>query len=290
MNNNKSSRISTLGSQITSVISVSLVLVITGILGMGMEASRYLSDNIRSNLGVVVKLTPSATDSDIARVRKAVEALPGVSSYTFSSAESILAEESALMGEDLGNLLDENPFGAELDLKVKPEYAAADSLDFIGAALSLDFAVDEVVAQTAMADSVDSVLKRASAVLLAIGCALLIISFVLINNTVSLAVYSRRFIIHTMKLVGATGGFIRRPFVLAGVVTGLVSSGVAIAILCALRAWAATFDPVVEECLGWSTMATVFAVVLAAGVVICAAASAVATNKYLRSAYDDMFF
>lgn len=290
MDNKHATRISTLGSRITSVISVSLVLVILGILGMGMETSRFVRDNIRINLGVVVKLSPSATDDDIARVGQAVGAVNGLASMDFLSADSILAQESRLMGEDLGELLDENPFGAEFDVKVLPEYANGDSLSAIASRLSLDFAVDDVVAQTSMVDSVNNVLRRASMVLIAIGAALLVISFVLINNTVSLAVYSRRFIIHTMKLVGATGGFIRRPFVWAGVVTGLVAAAVAIAVLSALRAYAATFDPIVAECLGWDVMALIFAAMLVAGVAICALASAMATNRYLRTSYDDMFF
>ena len=132
--------------------------------------------------------------------------------------------------------------------------------------------VDEVVTETAVVDSVNSVLSRTSVVLIAIAAALLIISFVLINNTVSLAVYSRRFITHTMKLVGATGAFIRRPFLLAGAATGAIAAAAACAILAGLRAYAANF-----------------AGLFAAGLLICLAASALSTNRYLRADYDEMF-
>lgn len=290
MSNKRKPEISTLGSQVTSVISVALVLLILGILGMGMQASSFFSDNVRSNLGMVVKLSPSASEADIARVKDTVSVTAGVASYAFSSPESILAEESRLMGEDLADLLDENPFGAEFDVKVKPAYANGDSIGMMAAALSLDFAVDEVVSQTEVADNVNNVLNRLSVVLIAIGLAMLIISFVLINNTVSLAVYSRRFVIHTMKLVGATGAFIRRPFVLAGVATGLAAAMVAIALLSLLRVYAASFDPVVDECLGWNVMGWIFAAIVLAGIAICAVAATVATNRYLRIHYDDMFF
>ena len=111
----------------------------------------------------------------------------------------------------------------------------------------------------------------------------------LINNTVSLAVYSRRFIIHTMKLVGATGAFIRRPFILAGIATGAIAAGVAIALLAALRAYAATFDPMVNLLLGWTDMAMIFIAMALLGILICALASTVATNRYLRADYDEMF-
>ena len=143
--------------------------------------------------------------------------------------------------------------------------------------------------QATVVDSVNSFLNRLSVVLLAIAAALLVISFVLINNTVSLAVYSRRFIIHTMKLVGATGAFIRRPFLLAGAGTGAIAGVAAAAILAGIRAYGATFDPIVDVLLPWWTMAWLLAAVILAGVVICVLASIFATNRYLRADYDEMF-
>jgi len=283
-------KISTLGSRLTSIISVTLVLLILGILAMTFEASHRLSDDIRSNMGFVVRLSPTATQTDINRVKQTVSSLDGLSGYDFASPESILAEESRLMGEDIGAMLDnENPFGAEFDVKVKAEYASADSIARLSALISPDPAVEEVVSETDVVDSVNSVLHRLSIVLLAIVAALLIISFVLINNTVSLAVYSRRFIIHTMKLVGATGGFIRRPFVLAGIAIGAIAAAVAIVLLAGIRAYATTLDPVIDTLLAWSDMAWIFAAIALIGMLICALASTIATNRYLRADYDEMF-
>ncbi len=283
-------KISTLGSRLTSIISVTLVLLILGILAMTFEASHRLSDDIRSNMGFVVRLSPTATAADINRVKQTVSSLDGLSGYDFASPESILAEESRLMGEDIGAMLDnENPFGAEFDVKVKAEYASADSIARLSTLISADTAVEEVVSETDVVDSVNSVLHRLSIVLLAIVAALLIISFVLINNTVSLAVYSRRFIIHTMKLVGATGGFIRRPFVLAGIATGAIAAAVAIVLLAGLRAYATTLDPAIDTLLAWSDMVWIFAAVALIGILICALASTIATNRYLRADYDEMF-
>ena len=289
MKDKRLAKISTFGSQITSVISVALVLLILGILAMALQASRSLSDDIRSNVSFVVKLAPTASDADINRVKSLVGATPGVASFVFASPESILAEESRLMGEDYARSLDENPFGAEFEIKMKPEYASGDSIATVSARIAADAAVAETVSESAVIDSVNSALRRLSVVLLAIASALLVISFVLINNTVSLAVYSRRFIIHTMKLVGATGAFIRRPFVLAGIATGLVAAAVAIVLLAGIRLYATTFDPSVENILPWQSMAIIFVVVTVAGVLICSAASAIATNRYLRTDYDDMF-
>ncbi len=111
----------------------------------------------------------------------------------------------------------------------------------------------------------------------------------LINNTVSLAIYSRRFIIHTMKLVGATGAFIRRPFLIAGLATGATAAAIAIAVLAAIRAYSTSFDAALDSALPWPSMGWIFAGVLACGLLICLIASIIATNRYLRADYDEMF-
>lgn len=289
MSKKRSARISTLGSRITSVISVSLVLLILGVLAMIMAASHSLGEHVRSNMGFIVKVERGASDADVSRLKQMIGSAPYLDRYVFASAEDILAEESKYMGEDLASLVDENPYGAEFDVKVRPEWATGDSIEMLAARISADAAVDEVVTETAVIDSVNSVLRRMGWVLLAVAAALLVISFVLINNTVSLAVYSRRFVIHTMKLVGATGGFIRRPFVLAGAATGAVSAAVAIAMLAALRVYAASLDPVVDTAVGWAMMWRIFAALFVLGPLICFLASLIATNRYLRADYDDMF-
>lgn len=283
-------KISTLGSRVTSIVSVWLVLIILGLLGVTLQASHSMADDIRSRVGFVVKLMPSATDVDIQRVRRTVDAAPGIAAKEYMSPEAILAEETRHMGEDIqGMLASENPYGAEFNIKVTPEYSVSDSIARLASRFELDPAVEEVVTQMAVVDSVNHVLTRMAWILAGVGAALLVISFVLINNTVSLAIYSRRFIIHTMKLVGATGAFIRRPFVLAGAVTGAVSAAAAIAVLAALRAYAATVDPTVAAMLPWSAMGVIFVLLAVVGTAVCALASVFATNRYLRAKYDDMF-
>lgn len=282
-------KVSALGSQLTAIISVAMVLVILGMLAMSLTASHAVTSQIRSQMGFVIKMDPTATDGDISRMRARVSANPAFGAFTFSSAEEILAEESKLMGEDITSLLQSNPFGAEFDVKVKPAYANSDSIRMLSTSMILDPTIEDIVTQTEVVDAISNALRRLTLVLVGIAVALLVISFVLINNTVSLAVYSRRFIIHTMKLVGATGSFIRRPFILAGLGTGAVSAAIAIAILGALRSYAAGYDASVSMLLPWELMWAIFAGVFAVGVLICAVAACVATNRYLRADYDDMF-
>ena len=289
MKNPRKVKISTFGSQITSAISVALVLVLLGAMSMALVTSHRLADEIRSNVGIVVKLMPDATDSEVDRVQKLISARPGVAGVSYSSPEKILSDESELTGEDLGAILGQNPFGGEFEIKVEARYVDTDSINAMATAFSADPMVDEVVSETEVVDSINSVLGRISMVLLAVAIALLVISFVLINNTVSLAVYSRRFIIHTMKLVGATGRFIRKPFLTAGVLTGLAAGAGAIACVAGIRVYAASFDPMVDALLDWVTMGWIFGAMIVAGPAICVAASALATNRYLRASYDDMF-
>ena len=289
MKNSRKVKISTFGSQITSAISVALVLVLLGIMAMMVTTSHRLVNDIRSNVGIIVKMLPAAADAEIDRVQKLINRQAGVASIEYSSPEKILADESEIMGENLAAILDQNPFGGEFDVRLLPKYAVSDSIEIIAKAIANDPSIDEIVTETAVVDNINAVLHRLTMVLLIIAIAMLIISFVLINNTVSLAVYSRRFIIHTMKLVGATSAFIRRPFLIAGIITGAVSAIVAIGLISALRAYASTFDPIVEDILVWKIMGCIFAGLLILGPMICLTASAIATNKYLRSGYDEMF-
>lgn len=289
MTKRRSARISTLGSRLTSVISVALVLLVLGALAMVLAASDSLGDQVRANMGFIVKMEPGAPDASVAAIKKRITSAPFVERFVFASPDDIMAEESEAMGENLAELVDDNPYGAEFDIKVRPQWAEGDSINALAARLELLDGVEHVVTETAVVDSVNSVLRRLGWALLAIAAALLVISFVLINNTVSLAVYSRRFIIHTMKLVGATGAYIRRPFLAAGAITGVVAAAIAIALLAGLRAYISSLDPAAASLVSWRLMALIFAGLLVAGVLICTLASMLATNRYLRASYDEMF-
>ncbi len=289
MSKKRSSKISTFGSRLTTVISVTLVLLILGSLAMVLTASHAMTEQVRSNMGFIVKMSPSATDVQVNAVKQALAKAPFTDRYVFASADDILRQESELMGEDIAALVDENPYGAEFDVKVRPRWAVGDSIEHLAAIQASRPGVEEVVTETAVVNNINSLMNRLSWALLVVGLALLAISVVLINNSVSLAVYARRFIIYTMKLVGATGAFIRRPFLMAGLAAGAIAGVAAAGLLCGLRAWLAAADPIARQWLPWSTMALIMAGVVLAGVLICGTASAVATNRYLRSRYDNMF-
>lgn len=285
----RSNRISTFGSQLTSIVSVSLVLLILGVLGLVAIAGRSGADMLKSNLGFIVKVERGAPESELNRLKQVLASAPFVASYVYSSADEILASESQYLGEDIISLIDVNPYGAEFDVKVKPEYASVDSIESVSAMVAADKAVEEVLTETSMIAAVNSTLGRLTWILLTVATALLVISIVLINNTVHLAVYSRRFVIHTMKLVGATASFIRRPFIVAGAVNGLVSAAIASMILVVMVVYASNVDTLLASAFTFRLCALVVAAIFVVGVLICTLASMFATNHYLRADYDDMF-
>lgn len=285
----RANHISTFGSQLTAIVSVSLVLLIIGVLSVIALAGQSGAEILKRNIGFVAKIERTVSDADINRLKQYFNTAQYVDSYVFSSADEIMAAESEYLGDDIAGLLDVNPYGAEFDVKVKTAYASVDSIESLSIMLSADPAIEEVMTENSMIATVNDALGRATWILAAIAIALLIISIVLINNTVHLAVYSRRFVIHTMKLVGATSGFIRRPFILAGALNGVISAILATVVLIGMLVYGASVDPFVAMCLSPEICCIVGLGLLICGVVICTLASVFATNRYLRADYDDMF-
>lgn len=289
MTKKRSTRISTFGSQLTSIISVSLVLMILGVLALTTIAGRSGVDMLRGNLGYIVRMAPGAPEADVNRLKQAIIGSPSTASFVYASADEILASESEYLGEEIAALIDANPYSAEFDVKVTPAYADADSIAAIVAALVKAPSVETVDTETGLINAINATIARLTLIMLIVAVVFLIVAIVLIYNTVHLAIYSRRFIIYTMRLVGATGSFVRRPFIVAGILNGLVASVIAIVAVIALQLYAGTIDPLAAETLTFVRCMPVYAAIAVAGVAICATASALATNRYLRSDYDDMF-
>lgn len=281
--------ISTFSAQITATISVALVLLLIGIIAMLGIAAHSITRNIKENIGFDIVLTDTATDAEVNQLKSKWTASPYTASVRYYSKEDALMNWEEETGENLMDVLGINPFSGELEVKVKADYASSDSINKIITPLrSLPY-VHEVNVHTELVDSINRNINSVSLILIIITCALLFISFALINNTVRLTVYSRRFIIHTMKLVGATGSFIRRPFINANVVSGIVSALIASAILAGTLYYLQGIDSGIASAITWPQAACVFAGILIIGIIICAVAALFATNKYLRLDYDDMF-
>lgn len=279
------------GTRATATVSVALVLVILGIAALVGLATRGLSRSVRDNMGFVVIFSENVTAGDIAQVTDRLKAEGGVRAIEYSSPDDILARWQKMVGEDedIMKLANVNPFTSELEVKVTDAYASVDSIMMLAAPVMLMPQVSEVKVHNKLIDSVNSTLQSVSLTLVAVAVALLIVSFVLIHNTVRLSVYSKRFLINTMQLVGATPGFIRRPFIIESIVNGAVAGVMASIIVGAMLGMGMHIDVSVSSLLNWTQAVAVMAGMIVTGMLICMVASFFACNKYLALTYDELY-
>ncbi len=275
------------GAQIISSVSVALVLLILGIVALtGLTAHRVTS-GIRSNIGFVVIVNDGVGQPAVDSLSMVLGTAPYVADTLYSPADVVLERWRDMMGEDM--MADVNPFLPEYEVRVREGWMSADSLTLISERIKELTAVYDVKLHTDMVSHVNRTIHSAIMVLLVVAGALLLISFVLINNTVRLEVYSHRMVIHTMKYVGATAGFIRRPYVMSSVLSGIAAAAIASAVLAGLLYYVSDVNPAVMQAITWGGAAVVGAGLFVVGALLCALASLLATNKYLRKDYDEIF-
>ena len=285
----KKSKISYINTNITSIISVALVLLLLGMGAMLGLFARSAAERVRANIGFDVSMSDTASDSQVLAMKRLLSAAPYTASVRYVSKEEALMYWQQETGEDLMKVLGFNPLTAEFEVHVRPQYAEVDSLGAIEAALLRVPGVDVVQVHRDRVEAISRNISNVVAVLGVVALALLAISFALINNTVRLTVYSRRFLIYTMKLVGATPGFIRRPIVISNIINGVIAALVATLALSvglfyidkAEGGWSALVTPVEVWC--------VYGCLMVAGAVLCGIGALLASNKYLRLDYDELF-
>ncbi|MBR6141597.1 MAG: permease-like cell division protein FtsX [Bacteroidaceae bacterium] len=226
----------------TSTVSVSLLLILLGFVVLFSLTARVVADSVRENLTVTVVLEDDAQSADAEQLQDSLNTKCYVSNIDYISREQALQEQIESMGIDPTDFLGANPFSISMEIKVKPEYSCNDSLQWISAELRNMKYVADVMYQKDLVESLNRNLHRASFFLLGVALLLVIISLSLINNTVRLSVFAHRFVIHTMKLVGAKWSFIRRPFLVRGFWIGVVSALIADAVIFFSVHWAAVYD------------------------------------------------
>lgn len=283
------SRIAGMGDRVTATISVTLVLFILGLVAAINVSFGSLEKELKEKMGYTVVLADSVSDAQVQHLRSICASAPYISDYKYLSQEDVLREETGGDGSELVEMLGVNPYAPMFDIKVRHDWANVDSISAITNQWRGLEGVEEVSVNTDMVKNLSRNARLFNTVMLVIAAALLLISFVLINNTVRLTVYARRFTIHTMKLVGANPGFIRRPFILSNLLQGIVAGIVASGVLAALIAWGKNWDPALEPLLPWGVAGVIFGGILVVGMAICSLAALFATNRYLRADYDDMF-
>ncbi len=289
MNKKHHSGIPTFSTQITATISVALVLLLLGIIAMLGIAAHSVTTSIKENMGFDVVLKEETPEATVNRLKQQWTSAPFVASVKYFSQEDALNKWQEETGENLVEMLGVNPFCAEFEIKVKADYADVDSIEKIVAPLRKIDAISEINVHTEMVETINSNIRSVVLILSIVAAALILISFVLINNTVRLTVYARRFIIHTMKLVGATPGFIRRPFIVNNIINGIIASVIAIIILASTLYYCSSLDVSISKAVTWEQASIVFGGMMVLGIVLCSIAAFFATNKYIRLDYDSLF-
>lgn len=279
---------SILSSQVTSTVTVTLVLLMLGIVALLSIGARNVAVSLDSDAGFTVVVAETATPEGSCALGEHLKAAPYSANVVRVTADEVLDRWNGMIGM-ADSTLEENPFLEEWEVTVTSAYTAPDSLDKIMAAVSEFEEVGEVSSRVNIAREVHDTLDVVLVVLLAVAVALMIISFVLINNTVRLSVYSRRHTIHAMWLVGATRGFIRRPFVMGALYSGLIAAGVATAVLGGALYYMFVAWPPSASAISWSEAGMVAISLFVAGVLLCVVAAAAATNKHLSGGYDSLF-
>lgn len=274
---------------LTTTISIALVLCLVGLECIVLLSAHELVRHIRENVALTVVMSNDASAEDTSRMERLLKAAPYCHDYRYISREEALQEHITNLGEDPQKFLGYNPLSDAYELHINAEYAQVDSIEVIQTRLTSLPYVDKIIYQEDVVKMLDSNIGEASLILLAIAVALLIIALVLISNTIQLQVYSKRFLINTMRLVGATPWVIKWPFIRRNMWMGVEASIVALLALTGVFYYCKARLGILLFPLTWQNIIFVIAVVLISGIAITFFASWVATNRYIRMKINKMY-
>lgn len=286
----KKKRFTFIEARITSTLSVSLVLFILGIMAMLGILANNLSVYVRENIGFSIVLKETATESNVAQLQAVLANAEYVKAAQYISKEEALQEVILELGENPEEIIGVNPMQASIEVRLKADYAHPDSIVDINSSLSKYKYVEDIYFQKDLIKSVNYNMRTIGFILFALAMVLMIISYVLISNTIRLTAYSRRFIIYTMKLVGATPGFIRRPFILSNILCGVIAAVIAIILLTACMSYVVSEFDNFYALLSTRMMLIVYGIVLLLGILLTAISSFFAVNRYIGMKRDDLYY
>lgn len=277
------------GSYIVSTISITLVLFLIGIMAFLMLNAREISNYVKENIGFSVVIKDHVKSVDVKMFQKMLETEDFAKTTNFIDKEEAAKDFKKQVGDDFVSFLGFNPLLASIDIKLNAKYANQDSIAMIEKKLKAYEVVHEVNYQKSLVSVVNNNVKKISMVLTAISALMLLISFALIRNTIHLSIYSQRFLINTMQLVGATSSFIRKPFMGTSVLLGILAALLANAALMGSLYFADKHVHEVVNVLDHRIMAVLFAVVVLFGVVITLCCTFFAVNRYLRKDISELY-
>jgi cell division transport system permease protein len=279
-------------TSLITIVSISLVLFILGLLALLIIDAQKITRDVKENADVEVFLYSGSKDADVAKLQKMLDASDYVKSTAYISKDSAAKQLEAVDKDDFIGLLGYNPLPASINIHVKAAYANTDSLTVIEKNLSHFPQVKEVVYQKSLIKMMNENLKKISLIMLGFSALLLLVSLTLINNTIRLTVYSKRFLIKTMQLVGATEPFIRRPFMWKGVRNGLIASVIALIMIFGVIHLATQSEliPDLSEMNDINTYSILTGTVLFLGIALSSLSTFFALHRYLRLRADDLHF
>lgn len=277
-------------SSVTVVISLALVLFMLGLLGLIVINAKKLSNHIKENVGfqVVLKDTTSSAELDI--LKQEISSSPFTKQVDYISKDEAAEKLKKDLGEDFISFLGYNPLLSSLDVKLNPDYADVDSLAGFEKNIMQKHFVKEVIYHKNMIKEVNEKARVASVYILVFSVLLLVVAIALINNTIRLSIYARRFLIRTMYLVGATQGFICKPFIFKGIRQGIIAGVVAGFLLAGFLVLSTNYIPDLLQIQDPNLLALLFAGIVLMGVLISGLSAALSVSRYLKLKTDDLYF
>ena len=275
---------------LSSVISISLVLLLVGIASLLLVNAKAISNYFKENMQVSVMMKQSVEESDALEYKEVLDQQRFIRSSVFVSREQGRREMEEMLGEDFLSVFETAPIPVSIDITLNAEYVSADSIEVVKTCILESPIVEEVVYQQSLIETLNANLSKISVVLSVLIALLLFISFVLINNTVRLNVFARRFTIHTMKLVGATRSFIRAPFLAQSFFQGIFSALLAIMALVGMLYFVRNEFEQLFEVFKLDMLLVVVGIVIASGIIICLFSTWLVVNKLISLSKDELYY
>lgn len=275
---------------ITSSISTMLVLLLLGIVIFFILSANSLSVYVRESIGITVMISEDMKENEIKKFQRKLDDEKFVKSTTYISKEQALKEQTEAMGTDPAEFLGYNPFTASIEVKLNANYANADSIKWIQEKIMKNNKIMEVNYPHDLIDSVNKNIRKLSYLLLGLAALLSLISFALINNTIKLTIHSKRFTIHTMKLVGASWSFIRRPFIIKNIWVGITAAVMANTFLLVMIYLLLKYEPQLISIITLDMLLIILASVFVFGLIITVLCAFISINKYLKMKASAMYY
>lgn len=276
-------------SYITSVISISLVLFMLGLLVILILNARKISDTVKENIGFTVILKENIKEADLMRLQKNLDASPYVKSTEYIDKERAAKDFQQELGDDFVSFLGYNPLLSSIEVKLYADYANTDSIAVIEKKLKNYEQVNEVFYQKSLVHLINDNVRKISFIILLFSGMLSVVAISLINNTIRLSIYAKRFLINTMQLVGATNSFIMKPFIFRSVVQGIAGATIAIALILSALFWAENQMRDLHLA-DLNTVFTLCVLLLFSGIIINIFSTYFSVNKFLRLHTDELYY